>query len=305
MIPFKLPVILSCLLLSLLSTSVYASTSDAEFANIVQAERARARAQQAFDKSRRSMGDAERQDYEDYLHQLAQRVQARCTAASPDAAAIQRLKLPCDTLPAPLILSPVDRQAERLEEQRKGQTDAELDESFGEFDELLLSEQEKLEHARSHRSEESGGGGGGNDGDGTAGGDEGQGQGQGQGKSGTQTADGSQGDSQKSGKGGQTGKSKDQKKGAKDGTGQRKGQNKQGTQTGKTGSGQTGTTSDGTKTKQGSTQTGNQTGVPSDIPDGRDDDIIARQLREIAEKETDPKLRARLWEEYRRYKAGS
>ncbi len=35
-----------------------------------------------------------------------------------------------------------------------------------------------------------------------------------------------------------------------------------------------------------------------------DDDIVARQLREAAEKETDPELKKRLWEEYRRYKEG-
>lgn len=34
-----------------------------------------------------------------------------------------------------------------------------------------------------------------------------------------------------------------------------------------------------------------------------DDDIVARQLREAAEKETDPELKKRLWEEYRKYKA--
>lgn len=44
------------------------------------------------------------------------------------------------------------------------------------------------------------------------------------------------------------------------------------------------------------------TDVPADIPDGRDDDIVARQLREAAMKETDPELRERLWEEYRQYK---
>lgn len=35
-----------------------------------------------------------------------------------------------------------------------------------------------------------------------------------------------------------------------------------------------------------------------------DDDIVARQLREAAEKETDPELKEKLWEEYRKYKAG-
>lgn len=42
--------------------------------------------------------------------------------------------------------------------------------------------------------------------------------------------------------------------------------------------------------------------APDDIPDARDDDIIARQLREAAMAETDPALREALWEEYRRYK---
>ncbi|MEQ9005643.1 MAG: hypothetical protein RIE74_18965, partial [Pseudomonadales bacterium] len=42
--------------------------------------------------------------------------------------------------------------------------------------------------------------------------------------------------------------------------------------------------------------------VPEDIPDARDDDIIARQLREAAMQETDPVLKERLWDEYRRYK---
>ena len=35
-----------------------------------------------------------------------------------------------------------------------------------------------------------------------------------------------------------------------------------------------------------------------------DDDIIARQLREAAEQETDPEVKARLWEEYKKYKEG-
>ncbi|MEM7355078.1 MAG: hypothetical protein AAF657_29990, partial [Acidobacteriota bacterium] len=44
--------------------------------------------------------------------------------------------------------------------------------------------------------------------------------------------------------------------------------------------------------------------IPPDIPSGNDDDIVARQLREAAMKEDDPKLRDKLWDEYRRYKRG-
>jgi hypothetical protein len=39
-----------------------------------------------------------------------------------------------------------------------------------------------------------------------------------------------------------------------------------------------------------------------DSPD--DDDIVARQLREAAEQETDPELKAKLWQEYEAYKRG-
>lgn len=45
-------------------------------------------------------------------------------------------------------------------------------------------------------------------------------------------------------------------------------------------------------------------GAPADVPDGSDDDVVARQIREAAMKETDPELREKLWEEYRRYKKG-
>lgn len=41
---------------------------------------------------------------------------------------------------------------------------------------------------------------------------------------------------------------------------------------------------------------------PPDIPDGTDDDVVARQLREAAMQEPDPELREKLWEEYRKYK---
>ncbi len=40
---------------------------------------------------------------------------------------------------------------------------------------------------------------------------------------------------------------------------------------------------------------------PEDIPSGRDDDVVARQLREAAMREPDPELREALWEEYRNY----
>jgi hypothetical protein len=41
--------------------------------------------------------------------------------------------------------------------------------------------------------------------------------------------------------------------------------------------------------------------APEDIPSGRDDDVVARQLREAAMSEPDLQLREALWQEYRNY----
>ncbi len=48
--------------------------------------------------------------------------------------------------------------------------------------------------------------------------------------------------------------------------------------------------------------TNTATVVPADVPTGDDDDVVARQIREAATRESDPELRERLWEEYRKYK---
>jgi hypothetical protein len=42
--------------------------------------------------------------------------------------------------------------------------------------------------------------------------------------------------------------------------------------------------------------------TPREVPDGNDDDIVARRLRKAAEQETDPELREKLWKEYADYK---
>jgi hypothetical protein len=62
-------------------------------------------------------------------------------------------------------------------------------------------------------------------------------------------------------------------------------------------------------TKQGGSKTGGANGsgkgpstAPAEAGGGEDDDIVARQLREAAEKETDPELREKLWKEYVEYK---
>lgn len=62
---------------------------------------------------------------------------------------------------------------------------------------------------------------------------------------------------------------------------------------------------DATRTQSTSSehqQQGDSTTQVADIPTGDDDDVIARQLREAAQAETDPAIKEKLWEEYRKYK---
>lgn len=46
----------------------------------------------------------------------------------------------------------------------------------------------------------------------------------------------------------------------------------------------------------------NNGAVPEDIPAANNDDAIAAQIRLAAEAETDPEIRQKLWNEYRKYK---
>ena len=155
---------------------------------------------------------------------------------------------------------------------------SELDGGFltalGEFDEMLLKEEGKVA-ARVPSQRESGssgqegtGGGAGTSSESGASGETGEADGQGEGTEGEAVADGrSEGQPDQSG-------------GAP-----------------------------GTQSKPGA---GNATidhskyGAPGGkLPPPEDDDIVARQLREAAEKEPDPELKKKLWEEYWKYKGVS
>ncbi len=167
--------------------------------------------------------------------------------------------------------------------------DAELGSSLSEFDEKLLREQKEIaEKSRSASTGESGG-----DlerGDGASGnaGQAGNGQGKKtEGEAGAESEDGA-GESA-AGSTGQDGEPT-----------QQAGAGEQGEASGEGAAGDDQVASAG-----GASDAGRQAGksaTPPDIPDGKDDDIVARQLREAAENEQDPALREKLWEEYRKYK---
>lgn len=58
----------------------------------------------------------------------------------------------------------------------------------------------------------------------------------------------------------------------------------------------------GDQTREGDYQHSGQYTPPADLPDGSNDDVVARQIREAAMTESDPELRDKLWDEYRKYK---
>jgi len=190
-----------------------------------------------------------------------------------DCAAVVRSGVPFpDDLPCPVIVPPMTQSAddepqfEQTQEERIAALDAELLEGLGEYDEKLLQEQERVEAATPNNNE-AGGGGGDGDGDG----------------------DGGSGGSSDGGSDGQN-------------TAAEEGEKADGSESAALG----GQQQTGIRSSGGGP--GNMEGIPGqpeDIPDGSDDDIVARQLREAAQKETDPELKKKLWEEYRKYKQGT
>jgi hypothetical protein len=197
---------------------------------------------------------AEMVDYAAYVARLHRQVAEDCVAlaasgipAPPD--------ISCATAPAVLMApGPVDQTGARTSAEKTSDLDAELFNGMGEFDEMLLREQERIKAAAPHAA----GGGGGQGGNGTGGES---------GSAGSASPDGD-GDEQLAG---DSSGSATYGAGAGPGASQRQGDN----------------------------------GAPPGTPDGSDDDVVARQLREAAEKEPDPVLQKKIWEEYRKYKEGT
>jgi len=166
-------------------------------------------------------------------------------------------ELGCPSQP-PRLLAPaaIDQVGEQTVDEQIAVLDAELFAGLGEFDEMLLREQERV-RAAAPMTDAAGGSGGGAGDAGSA-----------EDAEGTTGAEGSEGS--------------DGEPGAESGDG-----------------------SYGAGAGTGTRRQGRSPGTPADIPDGSDDDVVARQLREAAEKETDPELKKKLWEEYRKYKQGT
>jgi len=202
-------------------------------------------------RERGTLSGNEAADYATYVAGLHRRVAEDCVALMENDVPVPA-DLSCPEDP-PDIIAPaaIDLAGEQTGTEATAALDAELFAGLGEFDEMLLREQERVK-AATPRTDGASGGGSGGGGSGGSGSDAGEFDDNGD----TESASGGE---PTYGQGG----------------------------------------------GPGSRQSTASSSAPPGTPDGSDDDVVARQLREAAEKETDPELKKKLWEEYRKYKQGT
>ena len=206
-------------------------------------------------RERGTLNDTEAADYATYVARLHRLVAEDCVAVAGAGLPLPP-DLGCPEQPPPLLApAAIDQAGERTVDEQIAGLDAELSAGLGEFDDMLLREQDRV-RAAAPMTDAAGGGAGGADG--------------------ASGAEGAEGDAGEEGQAG--------------------------TESDESGDGSTGK---GAGAGPGTQRKGGRQGTPPDIPDGSDDDVVARQLREAAEKETDPELKKKLWEEYRKYKQGT
>jgi len=229
------------------------------------------KAQADFSATQRNntLSASEASDYASWIEQLEDLLRQDCNRLVELSPTPLPADLPCEQLKsAAASAAGIDLKAEQTDAERTAIMIGQLNGSLGEFDERLLREQDRVK-AKTPRTDNSGGGASGGDGDSTGEYSDAMGDAQ------TDPAESSSQGTEQSGESSQTAG-----QGSKSGDNNRKGANGQATPD-------------------------NRGDTPDDIPDGRDDDVVARQLREAAETEQDPVLKEKLWDEYRRYKAGS
>lgn len=231
---------------------------------------------------RGTLSGVEASDYAAYVARLHRLVAEDCAELMQAGVSLPP-ELGCpEVAPAMAVPAAIDQASEQSLAEQLAVLDAELLGGLGDFDELLLREQERV-RAQAPMGDAAGGG-------------EGSGSGSGNGSGGSgEAGEGEGADGEGGGRDG-AGEASGERGSAEGASGQ--------TQT-TTGRGDAGGGMSGRRSGQGSSGSGRRGGVPRDIPDGDDDDVVARQLREAAEKETSPELKEKLWEEYRRYKQGT
>lgn len=219
------------------------------------------------------LSQMEKSDYAGWIDSIRERVSQDCNRLKQANYSDWPDDLPCEQIIAHSVgPAVIDLNAEHSNAEQTNALIEAFDTTLGEFDERLLQEQARVKAQRPPTESGSG--------ESADGSTESMGNGNGE-QSNESATDGEQGRRQGEMQGAQNQAGNDN--GTQPSTDQNKTPGKPTSGTGK----------------------GTAANVPDNIPDGQDDDVVARQLREAAEKEADPELREKLWEEYRRYKAGT
>lgn len=205
----------------------------------------------------------EAKEYRQFLNYLSTRIHYYCEELAGMVSSIEMSELPCNymesaDLPGLAGLPPTPGETQTSGE-KIDDLDKTLQAALGRFDEMLLSEQEKIDQQSSQSSAK------------TASGQEGY---RGAGPS-----------------------------GASRGESGEEGQDVMGGERSQSG-GKSRTSAGGAGSASREADTENRDEERGQLPPEEDDDIVARQLREAAEKETDPEIKEKLWDEYRKYKEG-
>lgn len=226
----------------------------------------------------------EQADYADWIQQLSEQFAANCRELASHSPDLIPADIPCSEFDQ-AYTSPaeIDTESENSDGELIATAVGKFEQSMGDFDEKLLREQDRVKARRPQAPAEDSGGGGAS------------GSGSEAGSEGSESDSGDTGGEQSGGQ--SDGQSDDQS--GEQSSEQSDGQG--GEQSNEQGSG---ASPEGEQSDSGSRGDSSSSSAPPDTPDGSDDDVIARQLREAAEKETDPELKRKLWEEYKRYKEG-
>lgn len=193
--------------------------------------------------------------------------------------------LPCETMSAAADLQSFEQQKElKTGTEQINELEDEFMASLGNFDEMLLKEEEEISQTSRKKSSSSSA----------------SGQSNSDSQGGKQSAG-----SGKESSGGENNSSNGNNSGSS-GMGEQSESGKQSQQNGKQTTGKKyGGSGSGKGQAHKQSGYGNKTSERERRKlDEIDDDIVARQLKEAAEKENDPQLKEKLWEEYYRYKKG-
>ncbi len=279
------------------ATSIVSSGTELR-QSVIALDRARHRAVHdlAEKKQNAALEEKQQQDYKKFIIFLTVKIDEYCRQLRTEVGEAAVEGLPCPE--GNQAFEAVQAGSIQTSEEQVAELESLLVDSLEQFDDKLLKEEERLA-ARQPKDRETGYGYGGSQDQGRGGKTAGTGQTSGQGTGSSQST-GSEGTAGQDSQDSET----DGTRAAQETGGSATGTGEEGTATIGEGAG-SGEGAGPPVEEGGAEQSDRRSSQPGKVElETGDDDVVARQLREAAEKETDPELKKKLWEEYRKYKEG-